>query len=102
MSFAVKQGLSQAMQIRRKVSIVSEQSPTQSDSPGIEDLNQDKKLKNEGTENVAAAEQVYHLVSFISFTFLLIPPIGLESFYNRRSATTETDKSISVLRARVF
>ena len=62
MSFAVKQGLSQAMQIRRKVSIVSEQSPTQSDSPGIEDLNQDKKLKSEGAEIVTAVEQVDHLV----------------------------------------
>ena len=57
-SFAVKQGLSQAMQIRRKVSIVAEPSPTQSESPGIEEMNQDKTLKDEGAETAEAAEQV--------------------------------------------
>ena len=57
-SFAVKQGLSQAMQIRRKVSIVPEPSPTQSESPGIEDMNQDKTLKDEGADAGEAVEQV--------------------------------------------
>ena len=57
-SFAVKQGLSQAMQIRRKVSIVTDASPTQSESPGIEDLNQDKALKDEGAETAETEEQV--------------------------------------------
>lgn len=54
-SFAVKQGLSQAMQIRRKVTVVSEPSPTQSDSPAIEDLNQEHTLMDEGP---VAVEQV--------------------------------------------
>ena len=56
MSFAVKQGLSQAMQIRRKVTVVAEPSPTQSDSPLIEDLQQERTLKDEGAD---VAEQVF-------------------------------------------
>eukprot|EP00795_Rhopilema_esculentum_P010771 gene10771-19563_t len=53
-SFAAKQGLSQAMQLRRKVTVVPDPSPTQSESPGIEELNQGSTLKDEIQE---AADQ---------------------------------------------